>query len=297
MCIGTKIFVLVLRCSCFHVHRDEDLCSCRDVLVFHVHRDEEFSAAAVSPSDVIHANKKDIPCIFRVSGLIMIKVIIIIIMIALKGEITRLLQSAHCTANCLQHVCLSGQCAIVWKSRATYCAHHVQYVLNTNVWTPAVLGVLNAYVFLFLYLHLFRVIMFHMERRSRNIVIIYNIHTYIHIYINYTEVSLLLLREYDVWSAKASGVLQVTSSELNPPGTKNVILLLAENEKEKDKWLRLLNEIHKLLLSKNLPSNAVSCVAVSLTANMCCLEIEGSGPDWFISSIIYSRVCECGKSC
>lgn len=31
-------------------------------------RDEEFSAAAVSPSDVIHANKKDIPCIFRVSS-------------------------------------------------------------------------------------------------------------------------------------------------------------------------------------------------------------------------------------
>ena len=29
-------------------------------------RDEEFSAAAVSPSDVIHANKKDIPSIFRV---------------------------------------------------------------------------------------------------------------------------------------------------------------------------------------------------------------------------------------
>ena len=30
-------------------------------------RDEEFSVSAVLPSDVIHANKKDIPCILRVS--------------------------------------------------------------------------------------------------------------------------------------------------------------------------------------------------------------------------------------
>ena len=30
-------------------------------------RDEEFSVSPVLPSDVIHANKKDIPCIFRVS--------------------------------------------------------------------------------------------------------------------------------------------------------------------------------------------------------------------------------------
>lgn len=30
-------------------------------------RDEEFTVSPVLPSDVIHANKKDIPCIFRVS--------------------------------------------------------------------------------------------------------------------------------------------------------------------------------------------------------------------------------------
>ena len=45
----------------------------------------------------------------------------------------RFLQS-HCAANCLQHVCSSGQGAIVCKSRATHrliecllCANHVQH--------------------------------------------------------------------------------------------------------------------------------------------------------------------------
>jgi serine/threonine-protein kinase MRCK len=31
-------------------------------------RDEEFSVSSVRDSDVIHATKKDIPCIFRVSS-------------------------------------------------------------------------------------------------------------------------------------------------------------------------------------------------------------------------------------
>ncbi|KAL8615672.1 hypothetical protein ACOMHN_034822 [Nucella lapillus] len=52
-------------------------------------------------------------------------------------------------------------------------------------------------------------------------------------------------------------IFRVTSSELNPPGTKHVILLLAETEAEKDRWLRVLNELHKLLRSRNLPSKAV----------------------------------------
>ena len=34
-------------------------------------RDEQFDVTTVRESDVIHANKKDIPCIFRVSKLLM----------------------------------------------------------------------------------------------------------------------------------------------------------------------------------------------------------------------------------
>lgn len=38
-----------------------------DLLVF-ASRDEDFSVSSVLASDVIHATRKDIPCIFRVSG-------------------------------------------------------------------------------------------------------------------------------------------------------------------------------------------------------------------------------------
>ena len=55
--------------------------------------------------------------------------------------------------------------------------------------------------------------------------------------------------------------MQVTAAELNPPGTKHIILLLAESEKEKEKWLHVLNELHKLLRSRHSASKAVSTVA------------------------------------
>lgn len=47
---------------------DSDFCVCMTAksLSFGF-RDEEFSVSSVLASDVIHANRKDIPCIFRVS--------------------------------------------------------------------------------------------------------------------------------------------------------------------------------------------------------------------------------------
>lgn len=38
----------------------------------YIFRDEEFSVSEVQPADVIHANKKDIPCIFRVRSLVIL---------------------------------------------------------------------------------------------------------------------------------------------------------------------------------------------------------------------------------
>lgn len=40
-------------------------------------RDEEFSVSSVRDSDVIHATKKDIPCIFRVSRFTTILIVIL----------------------------------------------------------------------------------------------------------------------------------------------------------------------------------------------------------------------------
>lgn len=40
-------------------------------------RDEEFSVSSVRDSDVIHATKKDIPCIFRVSRFTTIPIVIL----------------------------------------------------------------------------------------------------------------------------------------------------------------------------------------------------------------------------
>ena len=38
-------------------------------LFFFLHRDEEFSVSSVLAADVIHANRKELRCIFRVSFL------------------------------------------------------------------------------------------------------------------------------------------------------------------------------------------------------------------------------------
>ena len=50
----------------------------------------------------------------------------------------------------------------------------------------------------------------------------------------------------------------MTTSELNPPGSQHQILLLADSEKEKDNWLAILNQLHKILRNKRLPNKSVS---------------------------------------
>ncbi|GFO48655.1 serine/threonine-protein kinase mrck alpha [Plakobranchus ocellatus] len=52
-------------------------------------------------------------------------------------------------------------------------------------------------------------------------------------------------------------IFRVTTSELNPPGSQHQILLLADSEKEKDSWLTILNQLHKILRNKRLPIKSV----------------------------------------
>ena len=52
---------------------------------------------------------------------------------ALKGAIQDFLQSPHCAANCLQHICSSGPGAIVCKSRA---AHRALIMCNMLCYMP-----------------------------------------------------------------------------------------------------------------------------------------------------------------
>lgn len=53
-------------------------------------------------------------------------------------------------------------------------------------------------------------------------------------------------------------LFQVTTSELNPPGSKHQVLMLAESEQERHRWVGALNELHKLLRKNKLPNKAVS---------------------------------------
>ncbi|PVD25745.1 hypothetical protein C0Q70_13405 [Pomacea canaliculata] len=61
-------------------------------------------------------------------------------------------------------------------------------------------------------------------------------------------------------------IFRVTASEMNPPGTQHQILLLADNEKEKDRWLHLLKELHKILLVKS-PSSKPTYIAQEVCDN------------------------------
>ncbi|XP_048738047.2 serine/threonine-protein kinase MRCK alpha-like isoform X4 [Ostrea edulis] len=51
-------------------------------------------------------------------------------------------------------------------------------------------------------------------------------------------------------------IFRVTTSELNPPGSKHQVLMLAESEQERHRWVGALNELHKLLRKNKLPNKA-----------------------------------------
>lgn len=52
-------------------------------------------------------------------------------------------------------------------------------------------------------------------------------------------------------------LLQITTSFLEPPGPRNVTLMLADTEGEKNKWVVALSELHRIMKRNNLPSTTV----------------------------------------
>jgi len=52
-------------------------------------------------------------------------------------------------------------------------------------------------------------------------------------------------------------IFRVTTTEMMPPGSQHQILLLADTEREKEQWLAILTNLHKILRSKHLPNRSV----------------------------------------
>ncbi|XP_064621934.1 serine/threonine-protein kinase MRCK alpha-like isoform X5 [Lineus longissimus] len=56
-------------------------------------------------------------------------------------------------------------------------------------------------------------------------------------------------------------IFRVTTSEMNPPGTKFHVLMLADSPKDKQRWVGALTELLKILRSTKLSDNSVSSTA------------------------------------
>lgn len=62
----------------------------------------------------------------------------------------------------------------------------------------------------------------------------------------------------EVWLCYPSSPLQVTASQLSASGSKKCsILILADSDQERNKWVGLLNELHRLLKKNKLKERSV----------------------------------------
>ena len=51
--------------------------------------------------------------------------------------------------------------------------------------------------------------------------------------------------------------LQVSCSLLEPPDTRHQVLMLAEKETDRDRWVGALTELHRILKKNNIPDKSV----------------------------------------
>uniref|UniRef100_A0A8D9BB06 Serine/threonine-protein kinase Genghis Khan n=1 Tax=Cacopsylla melanoneura TaxID=428564 RepID=A0A8D9BB06_9HEMI len=68
------------------------------------------------------------------------------------------------------------------------------------------------------------------------------------------------VRESDVIHATKKDIpciFRITTSLMDPPGTKNHTLMLADSDTEKTKWVVALSELHRILKRNNLPNHTI----------------------------------------
>jgi hypothetical protein len=73
------------------------------------------------------------------------------------------------------------------------------------------------------------------------------------------------------------GLLQVSTSMMDPPGLRNHLLMLADTESEKTKWVVALNELHRILKRNKLPNRAVFKPKEVMDNSITLIKTAGSG--------------------
>ncbi|XP_012250949.2 serine/threonine-protein kinase Genghis Khan isoform X1 [Athalia rosae] len=74
------------------------------------------------------------------------------------------------------------------------------------------------------------------------------------------EFSVSSVRDSDVIHATKKDIpciFRITTSLMEPPGLRNITLMLADTESEKTKWVVALSELHRILKRNNLPNTTI----------------------------------------
>ncbi len=61
---------------------------------------------------------------------------------------------------------------------------------------------------------------------------------------------------------------------MTPPGTKHQVLMIADTEQDKNRWVGALNELHKLLRKNKIPDKSVSRFVNFLGTMHCVVRCE-----------------------
>ncbi|KAK4005018.1 hypothetical protein OUZ56_006742 [Daphnia magna] len=88
------------------------------------------------------------------------------------------------------------------------------------------------------------------------------------------------VRDSDVIHANKKDIpciFRVSTSMMDPPGLRNHLLMLADTESEKTKWVVALNELHRILKRNKLPNRAVFKPKEVMDNSITLIKTAGSG--------------------